>query len=91
MAELLFWLAYIIFVTGHGHLFLRSQRTYFFSQVVAILFLVADILFLLQVAAILRNSRELDPSPSGYNPFIYGNDVDSVDIATRVAMVRQDI
>ena len=23
----------------------------------------------------------------GYNPFIYGNDVDSVDIATRVAMV----
>ncbi|XP_075211719.1 rab3 GDP-GTP exchange factor [Lycorma delicatula] len=26
--------------------------------------------------------------PSNYNPFIYGNDVDSVDIATRVAMVR---
>ncbi|XP_069171410.1 MAP kinase-activating death domain protein isoform X23 [Procambarus clarkii] len=25
---------------------------------------------------------------SHYNPFIYGNDVDSVDIATRVAMVR---
>ncbi|KAJ8911142.1 hypothetical protein NQ315_004432 [Exocentrus adspersus] len=24
----------------------------------------------------------------GYNPFIYGNDVDSVDVATRVAMVR---
>jgi len=23
----------------------------------------------------------------GYNPFIYGNDVDSVDVATRVAMV----
>lgn len=28
------------------------------------------------------------PSPAGFNPFIYGNDVDSVDIATRVAMVR---
>ncbi len=23
----------------------------------------------------------------GFNPFIYGNDVDSVDVATRVAMV----
>ncbi|KAI1309467.1 MAP kinase-activating death domain protein [Halotydeus destructor] len=28
------------------------------------------------------------PSAAGYNPFIYGNDVDSVDVATRVAMVR---
>lgn len=32
------------------------------------------------------------PRPStpsvGFNPFIYGNDVDSVDVATRVAMVR---
>ncbi|KYQ46314.1 MAP kinase-activating death domain protein [Trachymyrmex zeteki] len=27
-------------------------------------------------------------SPAPFNPFIYGNDVDSVDIATRVAMVR---
>jgi hypothetical protein len=26
---------------------------------------------------------------SGFNPFIYGNDVDSVDVATRVAMVRK--
>ena len=25
--------------------------------------------------------------PSGFNPLIYGNDIDSVDIATRVAMV----
>lgn len=33
--------------------------------------------------------RSLSPSPqSGFNPFIYGNDVDSVDVATRVAMVR---
>jgi hypothetical protein len=24
---------------------------------------------------------------TGFNPFIYGNDVDSVDVATRVAMV----
>lgn len=28
------------------------------------------------------------PPPSALNPFIYGNDVDSVDVATRVAMVR---
>lgn len=29
------------------------------------------------------------PTPSsGFNPFIYGNDVDSVDVATRVAMVN---
>ncbi|XP_077518327.1 rab3 GDP-GTP exchange factor isoform X2 [Amblyomma americanum] len=29
------------------------------------------------------------PAPlSGFNPFIYGNDVDSVDVATRIAMVR---
>ncbi|XP_054268868.1 MAP kinase-activating death domain protein isoform X4 [Macrosteles quadrilineatus] len=26
--------------------------------------------------------------PASFNPFIYGNDVDSVDVATRVAMVR---
>lgn len=26
--------------------------------------------------------------PTAFNPFIYGNDVDSVDVATRVAMVR---
>ncbi len=32
------------------------------------------------------NSKNL-PS-TAYNPFCYGNDVDSVDIATRVAMVR---
>lgn len=29
--------------------------------------------------------------PALFNPFIYGNDVDSVDIATRVAMVRLSI
>ncbi|XP_057656442.1 MAP kinase-activating death domain protein isoform X1 [Diorhabda carinulata] len=29
------------------------------------------------------------PSPStGFSPFVYGNDVDSVDVATRIAMVR---
>nr|XP_023015235.1 MAP kinase-activating death domain protein [Leptinotarsa decemlineata] len=33
------------------------------------------------------SSRPGTPSAS-YNPFIYGNDVDSVDVATRVAMVR---
>lgn len=32
------------------------------------------------------------PTPSaGFNPFIYGNDVDSVDVATRIAMVRLSI
>ncbi|KAJ8976032.1 hypothetical protein NQ317_003573 [Molorchus minor] len=28
------------------------------------------------------------PTPAGFNPYIYGNDIDSVDVATRVAMVR---
>ncbi|XP_070565661.1 MAP kinase-activating death domain protein-like isoform X2 [Ptychodera flava] len=32
--------------------------------------------------------RESFTSEVGFNPFIYGNDVDSVDIATRVAMVK---
>lgn len=27
------------------------------------------------------------PSICGFNPFIYGNDVDSVDVATRIAVV----
>ena len=43
------------------------------------------------MAAILRNSRQLEDSPTGCSPFIYGNDVDSVDIATRVAMVSLTI
>ncbi|KAL4225762.1 hypothetical protein ACF0H5_016451 [Mactra antiquata] len=32
--------------------------------------------------------RESFSSNTGFNPLIYGNDVDSVDVATRVAMVR---
>ncbi len=32
--------------------------------------------------------RESFSSTTGFNPLIYGNDVDSVDVATRVAMVR---
>ncbi|XP_060532384.1 MAP kinase-activating death domain protein isoform X2 [Cylas formicarius] len=41
-----------------------------------------------QTAAAL-SPRTLSPTlQSGFNPFIYGNDVDSVDVATRVAMVR---
>jgi hypothetical protein len=36
--------------------------------------------------AYVLNSTGLQSKP--YNPFIYGNDIDSVDIATRVAMVR---
>eukprot|EP00095_Tigriopus_kingsejongensis_P005098 maker-scaffold161_size295871-snap-gene-0.10 protein:Tk05098 transcript:maker-scaffold161_size295871-snap-gene-0.10-mRNA-1 annotation:"map kinase-activating death domain isoform x3" len=37
----------------------------------------------------LTARKEIFASPpvSGFNPFIYGNDVDSVDVATRVAMV----
>ena len=30
---------------------------------------------------------EASSSNNGFNPLIYGNDVDSVDVATRVAMV----
>ncbi|KAK4886992.1 hypothetical protein RN001_003263 [Aquatica leii] len=32
--------------------------------------------------------QSVAPSPTTFNPIIYGNDVDSVDVATRVAMVR---
>ena len=32
--------------------------------------------------------RDSFSSTTGFNPLIYGNDVDSVDVATRVAMVR---
>ncbi|KAH3890096.1 hypothetical protein DPMN_014167 [Dreissena polymorpha] len=32
--------------------------------------------------------RESFSNNTGFNPLIYGNDVDSVDVATRVAMVR---
>ena len=47
------------------------------------------VFFFVKVAAILRNMQELEESPTGSgNAFIYGNDVDSVDIAIRVAMVR---
>ena len=36
----------------------------------------------------LWKRRESFSSATGFNPLIYGNDVDSVDVATRVAMVR---
>lgn len=36
----------------------------------------------------LLKRRESFGSNTGFNPLIYGNDVDSVDVATRVAMVR---
>ncbi|PSN33006.1 MAP kinase-activating death domain protein, partial [Blattella germanica] len=36
----------------------------------------------------LHSHPHPQPPTTGFNPFIYGNDVDSVDIATRVAMVR---
>ena len=34
-----------------------------------------------------RRASAVVPQPQTFNPFIYGNDVDSVDVATRVAMV----
>ncbi|XP_033645773.1 MAP kinase-activating death domain protein-like isoform X6 [Asterias rubens] len=40
-----------------------------------------------EVEAISRR-RENFTDETGFNPFIYGNDVDSVDVATRVAMVK---
>ena len=40
-----------------------------------------------EVEAINRR-RETFSDETGFNPFIYGNDVDSVDVATRVAMVK---
>lgn len=36
----------------------------------------------------LWQRRDSLSSATGFNPLIYGNDVDSVDVATRVAMVR---
>ena len=41
---------------------------------------------LLNDKTLLTNPKTLPATT--YNPFIYGNDVDSVDVATRVAMVR---
>lgn len=35
--------------------------------------------------------HESFPSANGFNPLIYGNDVDSVDVATRVAMASDHI
>ncbi|XP_046898680.1 MAP kinase-activating death domain protein isoform X7 [Hypomesus transpacificus] len=42
-----------------------------------------------QELPLLPPSRDkVSPSSTEFNPLIYGNDVDSVDVATRVAMVR---
>uniref|UniRef100_A0A671RCU1 MAP kinase-activating death domain protein n=1 Tax=Sinocyclocheilus anshuiensis TaxID=1608454 RepID=A0A671RCU1_9TELE len=42
-----------------------------------------------QELSLLPPSRDkASPSSTEFNPLIYGNDVDSVDVATRVAMVR---
>ncbi|CAG5077275.1 Similar to Rab3-GEF: MAP kinase-activating death domain protein (Drosophila melanogaster) [Cotesia congregata] len=35
-----------------------------------------------------NQAQQQQQPPQPFNPFIYGNDVDSVDVATRVAMVR---
>lgn len=39
------------------------------------------------VQALQREAKHPVPPMTGFNPLIYGNDVDSVDVATRVAMV----
>jgi hypothetical protein len=33
--------------------------------------------------------REMSIHETGFNPLIYGNDIDCVDVATRVAMVSE--
>ena len=37
----------------------------------------------------LWHRRDSGGAQTGFNPLIYGNDVDSVDVATRVAMVSK--
>nr|XP_042894648.1 MAP kinase-activating death domain protein isoform X3 [Parasteatoda tepidariorum] len=37
---------------------------------------------------LVSHEPPLPPLATGFNPLIYGNDVDSVDVATRIAMVR---
>ena len=44
----------------------------------------------LQKLAAEKDSFYSSPSICGFNPFIYGNDVDSVDVATRIAMVSKE-
>lgn len=41
-----------------------------------------------QSAGSPSSQKPMSQGSSPFNPFIYGNDVDSVDVATRVAMVR---
>ena len=41
-----------------------------------------------EVEAINRRHESQMANDMGFNPFIFGNDVDSVDVATRAAMVR---
>ena len=41
------------------------------------------------LAKMLRNQMPVEPiNPEHHLPFIFGNDADSIDVATRVAMVR---
>ena len=37
---------------------------------------------------LIASNNSISLPSTSYSPFIYGNDIDSVDIATRVAMVR---
>jgi hypothetical protein len=47
-----------------------------------------DACFLLQkMQPPVLHPQSTGAAATGFNPFIYGNDVDSVDVATRVAMV----
>ena len=41
-----------------------------------------------QTTALQSNKEHLDLIKKSFNPLIYGNDVDSVDVATRITMVQ---
>ena len=48
-----------------------------------------EVFFNQQSSALQNNNRDhLDLISKSFNPLIYGNDVDSVDVATRITMVQ---
>ena len=47
-------------------------------------------LFSDQIASLLRVGKEMD-SASACSPLVFGNDVDSVDVAARTAMVNSNL
>ena len=49
---------------------------------------IKDLEVLAQNPEMWKRQESVQGETQGFNPLIYGNDVDSVDVATRVAMVR---